>query len=389
MSKLPTLGILTIYLNDRKAIDERKMFQRMTLAGRKRGLDVFVFTADDVDEARGRIHALVYSPELNTWHRRWRRFPNLIYDRARFQRNSRFERFASFRRRYSHLNFINRPLRNKWVVHKTLEAIPAFRQHLPATRLYGSPADVLSMLKRYSTVYFKPINGTGGRGILRIDRKQDGTLLLQGRNQSRSIIHPRKLQRNQLSAFLKSWDRRGDRYIVQQGLPIQLPGGRVHDYRLLVQKNGSGEWAMTGIAGRVGPARSITSNLHGGGTAAPMHTLLREWVGSRAKIEQIRTTAELLGIEVAKTLERTYGNLCELALDLAIDRNGKVWLLEVNQKPAREVFLRAGEKEVYKRAVLQPIEYALWMYRRNQQRSERRRSSGVSEGKAAAASLHS
>jgi glutathione synthase/RimK-type ligase-like ATP-grasp enzyme len=368
MARTPMLGILTVYLNDRKAIDERSMLQKMTAAGRKLGMDVIVFTPDDVEEKTRRIHALVYHPDKKVWGRRWTHFPSIIYDRARYQKSPRFERFLEFRRKYADLIFLNRPLRNKWTIYRTLSGVPAFRPHLPATRLYESPSDVSSLLKRHAAVYFKPINGTGGRGILRIERMRDGTFLLQGRNHARSIVPPRTIRREQLPALIRSWDRRGDRYIVQQGLQIKLPSGRVHDYRMLVQKNGSGEWEVTGCAGRVGPRNSITSNLHGGGTAAAMETLLREWVESEAKIGQIRTTAESFGIEVAKNLEKTYGTLCELALDLAIDRSGQVWLLEVNQKPAREVFVRAGEREVYRRAITLPIEYALWMYRQHKEK---------------------
>jgi hypothetical protein len=102
-----------------------------------------------------------------------------------------------------------------------------------------------------------------------------------------------------------------------------------------------------------------------------MNDLLREWVGNETEIEQIRSTSERFGIEVAKNLEKTYGSLCELALDLAIDRSGQVWLLEVNQKPAREVFSKAGEQDVYRRAVRRPIEYALWLIRQPKNQEER------------------
>lgn len=366
MANLPVLGILTIYLNDRHLFDERAMFEKMTAAGSRLGIKVFVFTPDDVEESTGRIHALVYNARKRAWSRQWTRFPNVIYDRARYQKSKRFERFLVFRRKHAHLNFINRPLRNKWVIHRTLSNVQAFKAHLPATRAYESPADVAAMLKRFATVYFKPINGTGGRGILRIDRMKDGTLLLQGRNHSRTIVQPRKIRREQLPAVIRGWDRHGDRYIVQQGLQNRLPNGRVHDYRLLVQKNGSGEWVVTGCAGRVGPRNSITSNLHGGGTAASMSALLREWVDDEDQLEQIKRTAESFGIEVAKHLEKTYGTLCELALDLAIDRKGRVWLLEVNHKPAREVFIRAGDLQTYRKAITLPIQFALWMHRQRQ-----------------------
>jgi glutathione synthase/RimK-type ligase-like ATP-grasp enzyme len=363
----PVLGILTLYLNERKALEERSVYEKMIAAGRQMGLDVFVFTPQDVEESNGRIHAMIYKPETRSWGRSWVRFPNVIYDRCRIQKSTRFQQLLVFRKRYSNLLFLNRPLRNKWAVYNTLSKESAFRPHLPVTKLYQSSEDVSIMLKKFSAIYLKPINGTGGRGILRIDRKSDGTLLLQGRNHSRSIVQPKVIKRSSLASALGNWDKHGDQYIVQQGLNIKLPNGRIHDYRMLVQKNGAGIWEVTGCAGRVGPLRSITSNLHGGGEAVSMNSLLQQWMGSDTAIAQIRETAETFGIRVARHLEATYGALCELALDLAIDRRGNVWLIEVNPKPSREVFKLAGEREVYRKAIVLPVEYALWVYRQKKE----------------------
>jgi glutathione synthase/RimK-type ligase-like ATP-grasp enzyme len=369
---LPTLGILTLYLNENKVLEERSVYEKMIAAGRRIGLNVFVFTPQDVEDSSGRIFAMVYQTETKSWSRRWVRLPQVIYDRCRIQRSSRFQQLLAFRKRYSHLTFLNRPLRNKWTIYRTLSRVTAFRPHLPMTRLYHSTEDVVTLLKKFQTLYLKPINGTGGRGILRIDRQRDGMLLLQGRNHSRSIVQPRRISRNSLSSTLSSWDMHGDRYIVQQGLNIKLPSGRIHDYRMLVQKNSTGVWEVTGCAGRVGPLHSITSNLHGGGQAVSMNSLLRQWVSSDVTLSHIRETAETFAIKVARHLEATYGALCELALDLAIDRSGHVWLIEVNPKPSREVFWQAGEREVYRKAIVRPIEYGLWLYhQRKESRSQK------------------
>ncbi|MNL43231.1 hypothetical protein D3C87_1657360 [compost metagenome] len=54
---------------------------------------------------------------------------------------------------------------------------------MPETLLYQSSADLQRMLKFSPVVYVKPINGTGGRGILRIERLKEGKSLydIQGR----------------------------------------------------------------------------------------------------------------------------------------------------------------------------------------------------------------
>lgn len=358
----PNLGILTLYLSKRNNLEERPVYAKMIAAGQKIGISVFVFTPQDVDDQKNLIYAHFYNPASKSWSRRWVRFPHMIYDRCRIQRSERFQQLLAFRRRHAKLHFLNRPLRNKWTIYRALAKVPAFKQHLPVTRLYESSETVQTMLRSFSTLYLKPINGTGGRGIMRIDRTQSGALLLQGRDHSRHIVSPRQIARSSLSSELNRWDKHGDRYIVQQGLQIKLPSGRIHDYRMLVQKNGAGEWEVTGCAGRVGPSGSITSNLHGGGRAVPMQKLLKQWIGNESDMTRARNTAEQLSLGIARYLDNSYGGLCELALDLAIDHNGRVWLLEVNPKPAREVFREAGEMDVYRKSITRPVQYALWFY---------------------------
>ncbi len=381
----PVLGILTLYLNDQKQLEERPIYQRMIVAGKRLGMDVMVFTPADVDYEGNRIHAMYYDPSSKIWSRRWSAFPHLIFDRCRIQHSPRFEQLKKFRSRYGHLGFLNRPLRNKWTIYKTLQSQPRFQNKQPQTLMYASHRDLTDMLKKHPLVFLKPINGTGGRGILRIERLAGSMYSIQGRDQSRKIIRPQKVGANGLQNRLKSWSLGGGRYIVQQGIQLKLPSGRVHDYRMLVQKNGRGEWEPTGCAGRIGAAGSITSNLHGGGKAAKMEELLDSWIDEGLQPSEVRHEAEQFSIEVAEYLERQYGRLCELALDLAIDRQGGIWLLEVNPKPAREVFKQSGDSDTYDRAIVKPLEYALYLYNRKAQRKSGRRtkdSRPVGSGKA-------
>lgn len=359
----PVLGILALYINEQKQLEERHIYQKMIVAGKKLGLDVFVFTPQDVRDQPKRIYALTYQPSTKRWSRKWVPFPHMIFDRCRIQNTYRFEQLKRFRSKYRHLLFLNRPLRNKWTIYQVLSEVPAFEPYLPKTKLYSSIKEVQRMLKEHELIYLKPINGTGGRGILRLERLKSSKQLVyvQGRDQLRRIINPQRMSWNQLRAKMSAWNAKG-RYLTQQGIALRLASGRVHDYRMLVQKDGTGTWTVTGCAGRVGAAKSITSNLHGGGAAVRMEALLRQWIGDEQKMLQVKEDAERLGVEVAKFLEQRYGALCELALDLAIDRCGHVWLLEVNPKPAREVFAKSGDKDTYALAIQRPLEYAKWLY---------------------------
>lgn len=359
----PVLGILTLYLNEHRQLEEKLIYQKMIMAGKRMGIEVFVFTPQDVNDERRTISAMTYNASTKRWSRRSVSFPHMIFDRCRIQKSYRFEQLRRFRAKYRQLPFLNRPLRNKWLIHQVLDELPHVQSYLPKTKLYSSIKDVQLMIKSMPLLYLKPINGTGGRGILRIEklRSNNFSVYVQGRDHQRRIIPPQKMTWTQLAAKLQSWNAKG-RYIVQQGISLKLHNGRVHDYRMLVQKNGEGEWKVTGCAGRVGASGSITSNLHGGGEAVKMDSLLLSWLNSEMKVQQVKERADTLGVSVASFLEEKYGALCELALDLAIDREGDIWLLEVNPKPSREVFARIGDRDTYRAAISRPIEYANWYY---------------------------
>jgi hypothetical protein len=238
---------------------------------------------------------------------------------------------------------------------------------LPETLKFTGIPETVEFAKRHRLVYLKPRNGTGGRGIIRIARLQGERYFIQGRNQNRVILTPQRVTEAQLATRLGTLGLT-EQYLVQQGINLMLPDGRVHDFRLLIQKNGRGRWEVTGCAGRVGPPRSITSNLHGGGTAMPTEQLLGMRFTSKAQIEEIRLAMNRLAHHAAEHLEKKFGTLCELGLDLAVDPKGGVWLLEVNPKPSREVFRKIGETAIYEKALRRPLEYAIWLHQQHKER---------------------
>jgi len=361
-----TLGIMALYLNG-KRLEEIDYFRKLTIQGRKLELNVIVFTPEDLHPTKRAVAALQYDPLKAKWSRGWRAIPDLIYDRCRYQKNYRFPLLRKFRAHYPQLTYLNRPIAHKWNIHQLLYKDRNIRAFLPETVYYHKPSDLFPFLKKYNLVYLKPSDGTGGRGILCIRHLGNELYLIQGRDRSRRIISPRKMRADQIASSFQTWGLK-ERYLIQQGIPLALPDGRVHDYRLLIQKNGQGEWEVTGCAGRIGPLRSITSNLHGGGKALPMLKLLQSRFSSAEKIDDIRKSMYKLSYLVAVHLEKHYGRLCELALDIAVSPSGQVWLLEVNPKPAREVFKRIKELDTYEKAIRRPLEYALWL--NNKVRSE-------------------
>lgn len=357
MSRL-TLGILTLYLNDAGLLEERKIYEHMTIEGNKLDMQVIVFTPSDVQVNEKKVRAHIFDTKSKKWIRRWTSIPQLIFDRCRIQKSHRMKELRNFKSTFTNIHYLNRPLGNKWTMHQKLQSSPFIEKYLPHTIKYTKNSDLIQMLKKYNFVYVKPVNGTGGRGILRIERQVGDNVKIEGRDHERRIISPRTISAITLKDFISKWNVTSTSYLVQQGIPLELSNGRVHDYRILVQKDGLGNWNITGGAGRMGAARSITANLHGGGSAIAMTKLMQHFVNPDVNIASVQDEINTLAIELTVFLEKQGYHLCELAIDIAIDRNGGIWIIELNPKPSREVFREIGELDRYFDAIRRPLEFA-------------------------------
>ncbi|TCZ75324.1 YheC/YheD family protein [Paenibacillus albiflavus] len=361
---LQTLGVIAVYINNNK-IEELDFFRKLSVYSGKEGLQIALFTPQDVDDHKSEIRALFYDKTLKKWVRKRTPIPTLIYDRCRYHGKATYQMLSKFRRTHPNLNYIAKPLANKWSIHNVLSGHARIASSIPETHPYSS-ALLEKMLKKYRSIYLKPRNGTGGRGIIRVSYLEDGTYQIQGRYKNRQIFNAERVQLKQLPSKLRK-HYVNDQYIMQQGIASLLVNGRVCDFRLLIQKNGEGKWDVTGCAGRIGPTRSITSNLHGGGKAITIGSLLQQKF-TKSQMSTIKENMYDLSTIIANALEDHYGSLCELGIDLAVDPHGDVWLLEVNPKPSREVFKRIGEQNTYLTAITRPLEYASWLLKKEQER---------------------
>lgn len=77
------------------------------------------------------------------------------------------------------------------------------------------------------------------------------------------------------------------------------------------------------------------------------------------KAEEILRECHELAHQTALTLESHFGRMMEFGLDIGVDVDGRVWLIEVNPKPGREVFREMGDRETYAEAIRRPILFAL------------------------------
>lgn len=333
--------------------------RRLVEEGREMGAEVFLFSPQDVRLAERRING--YVPDGKRWRRERFAWPDIVIDRYRYYPLHKHRGYLPFRRK-NLFRYANNRFSNKYVVHQILIQNEELQQWLPETLAYDRKT-LASMLDAHRLVYLKPTNGSGGRSILRVE-KRGNSYLLHGRTkqQAKSCIRLATLSKvcERLERWMKHEKNGQEQFFLQQGLQLSLIPNRTVDARLLVQKDGYGKWCLTGMGVRVGPTHSSTSNLHGGGKALPALEFLVQRFGQE-KAQLIVQECKELAMKTVTRIEEHFGKMMEFGFDLGIDVHGKVWIIEMNPKPGREIFKQLRQHKRYKVAVRRPLEYALYL----------------------------
>ncbi len=342
---------------------EPKLCASLAAAANHLPLTFYIFQASDFHAQDGVLEGFCLLE--GKWKKKLVPLPDAVYDRL-FTSSSQ-ERFlikANLRKLSQVKRFVrlNAPLPAKLAVHHCLKQTPELAAALPLTVPCRSTADLLRSLDHCPDgIIIKPSAGMQGKGVIQIIKTASQGWRLTGRTLSNKpfslILKDDKALGRKLDPLLH---RR--RFILQPFLKLSDPQGYPFDIRSLVQKNGNGEWEITGIAIRLGNKDNITSNLHGGGTAVKLENFLSSRFTAE-QIEDIRQQVVSISLRCANALEQYFGRFGELAFDFGLTEECKLWFLEANSKPGRSCFHEIHDHNAQLRAVLHPLLYGNYLFR--------------------------
>lgn len=216
-----------------------------------------------------------------------------------------------------------RQLASKWLKTNALRTDPYVARHIPPSKLFNASA-LREMLSKYGMVVIKPVRGGGGIGVMKVSR-------VGGTYQCTYMARTQSFQTFQglLSHLNRKRGRRS--YLIQKGIHLARIAGRPIDYRVkYIKENGS--WTIRSMVGRMARKGLFVTNLCRGGsqmTAAQgiSRSLSPRLVrAKKGEMRQLTRTATSL-------LESRFPGVGSLGYDYGIDRNGHIWILEVNTRP--------------------------------------------------------
>lgn len=298
------------------------------------GAFVFFFTTSDITASHQHLEGWTHSG-------RWRKsdfpIPDVIYNRLtsrKLENKPSVQHFMKEVKSRFGTAIFNEKYLNKTEVFDALRHKPELIKYLPESHLFKNYTMLRSMSAKYPVVYLKPVTGSLGKGIIRIIRANNQSYMCH----LTSMTGTTKQSFTSLGAVFStiSGKLKQRRYQIQQGLQLIEIDGRPVDFRALVQRGSTGEWAITSIVGRTAGNNHFVSNLARGGTLSKVREALEKSTLSSGMLKTVSAQLRKAALDIAGGIEEQIkGHFGELGLDLAVDTNGKVWLLEANSKPSK------------------------------------------------------
>lgn len=336
------LGIMTHRVSRPQAFSRHA---KSAIAEKFDGL--LMYTPKDVNMKRRVISGSLY--QNGSWARATVPFPKMNLDIGFYTPKDMHR--ATIVKKSSRLPFTGYGLGNKCRIQSHLVQSAYLKPYLLPTEQVKTAEAFIAFLKKHESVMLKPINGWGGRGIIRVTlHKEHFTVQRDGKENQ-------QLPRSGLGRYIRGVLGTG-RHLMQKWIDIRGSKGSVFDIRALVQKNGSGQWQTTGMAVREGKRGKITSNIKSGGDAFDVSQYLTKEFGVEMGEKLTETVAEVANY-IPSFLEKSYkSRLSELGIDLAVDTSGKLWLIEVNIKPGKMIMKRVYGQKAWEQSLHIGFQYA-------------------------------
>lgn len=299
---------------------------------------LYVFSLYDIDWESGKIRGYTLLPGSEKWVRGWFPMPDIIYDRAAGFREEERYTVKQIRKIFSEalkIKFINsQGYLGKKTTYKKLSKFPKVYKFLPRTVSYTSFDDLISMLKKYDFIFLKASLGSCGRQVLSIEKEGKKYRLTFYSGELKQIILSNI---DELRNYVEKYTEEGG-FIVQEGIRLLKYRGGVFDLRILVIKDKEGKWKVINKWGRIAkPSYTITNYSTGGGLDfyEYMYPKLRKsYTDIKVPDEQ---EVDRVTIMLAEYIEKALGCFGEIGMDIGIDIHGKLWLIEANAKPNKDL----------------------------------------------------
>lgn len=295
-----------------KNTEEHENFDFYTSLANQNKVDLFFYSIRQLKKNVQKVNGYVYYYKESLLLPKRVPFPKTNILRTGLSSSLSYQEMIQFEKKHR-IRFINLvPKRNKFEIYQRLYKNKDLRSFLPMTKKLNSKT-LLQYLDTYSKFIIKPTDGAHGEGLYLFAKENDEILINYIENQQQ---HTLTFVKSTLLTFCRKTFRPPNLYLVQSWIDLIEYENSPSDIRISIQKNKNNQWDMSGIVVRIAKKGTIATNIYQGGRAIPYEGFQEQLPSST--MPEIR----LIGINVAKTLEKTFPHIADLGIDMGIDKQG-------------------------------------------------------------------
>ena len=306
-------------LHYRKNPEEVKKAYPFAAVAKMEGIPFYYFSFNNIDFEERKINGWIY--EEGKWIQRLMEFPTVIINSC----NPKNEQQKEILKRLKQMaTLTSYPVGNKLKVYKKVLKGGKFASKMVPSALINCPEDVISLLNKQPKVVVKPLSGNHGRQVFFIEKVGDMFKLTDGPNVN-------MVNQTQLETFIEQQILLR-KFLHQSFIECKTKSGLTYDFRLHVQKNGSGNWEITLIYPRISGSTKMISNINSGGYRGELEPFLQDEFGDKA--DKIKTILEEFALSFSSHFDTLYEySFDELGIDVGMDQFERLWIFEVNWRP--------------------------------------------------------
>ncbi len=326
----------------------KKYNDRLSIYNQIGGL-IFVFSPQTIDFENNYITGLYYNPDYKEWKSGNFPFPSFIY-RRNFSTAS--PEILKKLKNNTGNNLFNTYRFSKMELYNLLSNNEELKEYIPPTKKIDNFNQLYNFLKNHGNSILKPVRSSRGRGIY-IIKKQDKKYKL--------IVYSRSaiLDKVELEETLEKHYIFSNNFLAQKYIELYKVDNSIFDFRIVMQKVTSEKWQCTGIEVRKAKEGRHLTNISRGGTALKFTDITEKVFSSKEESELMKYKILKLSEKFCSLMDSTKDNYHEFGLDIALDKNKKIWFLEANVLPAFEGFKKINYNN-YLTIKQNPLIYAVY-----------------------------
>lgn len=333
--------------------------KELTEACRSQGAFVYFFTPQEIRSTNSSMEGWNYN---GGWNKSVFPIADVIHNRLttrKLENRPSVQYFMKEVKSKYNASVFNEQYLNKTEVFQALNNESGLRHYLPESHHFRNFENLKIMCGKYSVVFLKPVRGSLGKGIIRVSHRGGPNYICHFTGESGVRAQTFSSLAQVFSAV--SGKMRKNKYQIQQGVQMIAINRRPVDFRALVQKNLHGQWGITSIVARIAGNHHFVSNLARGGSLSTVKDALIKSNLPTATRPIVQQRLRKASMEISEGIERQIdAHFGELGVDLAVDTNGRVWLLEVNSKPSKNDNTQLSDHKI-RPSVKQIIQYSKFL----------------------------